>query len=75
MRNKKAESMDSSSKAEWSSQAKQWIELASTAITILSTGQENNTDREDDKDAEEYYKAEGALEDGLITGLSLLLVD
>ena len=38
--------------------------LVYIAITFVLTGQENSKDREDDKDAEEYDKAEGAFEDG-----------
>ena len=47
----------------WSSKVKQCIELASIAITIVVTGQENNKDRQDNKDAEEYHEAKGAFED------------
>ena len=42
MQNKETESIDSLSKAEcllWSSQVKQWIKLASIAVTIVVTGQ------------------------------------
>ena len=42
------------------SNVKQWIELASIPITIVVTGQEDNKDRENDKHAEEYSKAEEA---------------
>ena len=71
MQRKKAKKTDSFFKVEqllWSSKKKQWIELASIVITIVVTGQEDNKNRLDDKDAEEYNEAEKAFEDSL-TGL------